>query len=220
MMWKEKLKDFDEYVAKNKTKIIRQHHLDDEFSGVKRTSSDEKILDSYYRNAFSTGTRIPLKKGETWRGRIVKYAEMEGKMKKVNKTARRDRMFEFKTPRKRCPTCTSQAEFLNLLYKQPKGKAGAIIEKIVNDPKTYCPKCGGIPAKKAVRKDSAGSKVAKQKRVAHCRACKQPLHQMRYYLGGDYPSSHCLNHKCRLYGIAQGGKTGLKESKQSKKARR
>ena len=89
-MWAERLKELDEHVAKNKARIIRQHHLNDEFCGGKRELSDEKILDGHYRNAFSTGTRIPLKKGETWRGRIVKYAEREKQQMQSSK-ARADK---------------------------------------------------------------------------------------------------------------------------------
>ena len=63
----------------------------------------------------------------------------------------------------------------------------------------------------ALRTD-AKQKKAKTPRVAHCRSCKEPLYQM-YTHEGIYPASQCLNHKCKMYGIAQSFKTGLSTRK-------
>jgi len=90
---------------------------------------------------------------------IKKKTAVKAKTGCKRKMVRRDRFFEFKQPKKQCPTCTSSVELINLHYKsQPKSKVdieGALGE-VMRNPKTYCPKCGGIPKRQIVRKDSVG----------------------------------------------------------------
>jgi len=75
------------------------------------------------------------------------------------KPARSDMYLGIKPSAPRCSTCASQVEFINLYYKaHPKEKnAGVQGEAVVNS-KMFCPKCGGIPRRKAVRSDSVGRK--------------------------------------------------------------
>jgi uncharacterized protein with PIN domain len=95
---------------------------------------------------------------------------------KKPKPARSDMYLGIKPSAPRCPTCASQVEFINLYYKNhPKEKnAGAQGGDIVNS-KMFCPKCGGIPRRKAVRSDSVGRKGAPKKTAVKAKTgCKKP----------------------------------------------
>jgi len=50
----------------------------------------------------------------------------------------------------------------------------------------------------------AKQEYKEDERVAKCRACGEPLHDMVTFLGGKAGARQCLNRNCRKYGKREG----------------
>jgi hypothetical protein len=69
--WAEKLAVLDEEVKTHRERLIEAERF------WNPAITEEKALDLHYQKAFSTGSRAVLKKGETWRSKVVRAAEAE-----------------------------------------------------------------------------------------------------------------------------------------------
>jgi len=76
---KSRLETVNQEVAQNREKIIAQSRKQAEYDGWLERWTPEKAIDDYYRehSGINTSGWKPLKKGETWKGRLEKLAEKE-----------------------------------------------------------------------------------------------------------------------------------------------